>query len=137
MAESDAKESIRYPTNHVVGIVAKTSADAVLSELRSANFQDADLHVQQGIDDADRLAASSGHTGLMGAMLRIAERLGIREDELEEKHRYEEALREGDVVILVHAPTEDRKDLAGKILSSHGAHFINFLGRYTSERIKP
>jgi hypothetical protein len=137
MAGSDEKETIPYPTNHVVGIIARTSVEAVLSDLRSQNFTDADVHVQQGTEVADRLAASSGHSGILGAILRIADHLGIREDELEEKHRYEEALRDGDAVVLVYTPEEDRKDRAGKILNAHGAHFINFLGRYTSERIKP
>jgi hypothetical protein len=137
MARSDEKETIPYPTNHVVGIIASASVDSVLNDLRSANFQDSEVHVQQGTEVADQLAASSGHSGILGAILRIADHLGIREDELEEKHRYEEALREGNAVVLVYAPEEDRKDVAGKILNARGAHFINFLGRYTSERIKP
>jgi hypothetical protein len=133
----EAKESIKYPTNHVVGIIVAPAVEHALNELRSAGFRDSELHVQQGEETADRVAASSGHSGMLGAILRIADRLGIREDELEEKHTYEEALRAGDAVILVHAPTPERKDLAGDILKANGAHFINFLGRFTSERIKP
>jgi hypothetical protein len=130
-------ESIPYPTNHVVGIIARASADKLVAALHAAGFRDNEVQVQSGEETADQLAASSGHSGVLGAVLRIADRLGIREDELEEKHRYEDALREGDSVVLALAPTPERKEIAGQLMNDHGAHFINFLGRFTSERIKP
>jgi hypothetical protein len=48
---------------------------------------------------------------------------------------YEAALRDGDFVVSVAAGTDERKDVAARILLDHGAHFVNFLGRYTMAMI--
>jgi hypothetical protein len=128
---------VPYPTNHVVAIIPASAAPTALAELREKGFLESEIHDVHGTQMADDLAASSGHRGVVGAILRIADRLGIREDELEEKRVYEDALRSGDTVIMVHAPTEERKQIAAGLLTSHGAHFVNFMGRFTSERMKP
>jgi hypothetical protein len=51
------------------------------------------------------------------------------------KERYEEAIRDGRFVVLVLAPTDERKKVAGQILHDHGAHFVNFLGRFAIETL--
>jgi hypothetical protein len=38
--------------------------------------------------------------------------------------------------VSVLAPTEERKQLAARVLRDHGAHWVNFLGRFTIETLQ-
>ncbi|MFL5575137.1 MAG: hypothetical protein ACJ79S_04085, partial [Gemmatimonadaceae bacterium] len=89
--------------------------------------------VSSGQAAAEALEESPGRAGLTGLLVRIAERFGVADGEMAMKDRYEQALREGRFVVSVLAPTEERKDLAARILRDRGAHWINFLGRFTIE----
>jgi len=52
------------------------------------------------------------------------------------KDAYEQALREHHYVVAVLAPTDARKELASQLLASGGGRFINFLGKFSIERIR-
>jgi hypothetical protein len=132
-------EPIRYPVNHVVGILdtPKQVTSAVEALLRGG-FLDSEVEVDcGGPAAADRLRATTGRTGLLDAILRVAEALGVPHDETEVKHRYEQALRDGQFLVMVQALTDERKERAGQILREHGGHFINFLGRFAREELAP
>ena len=131
-----AAEPIRYPENHVLGVVdAPDQVSTVAAALADAGFRSSEISVVSGPAAADALHSSTGRTGLAHLAIRIAERIGIEDDEMETKEGYEQALRRGGFVVSVLAPTEERKDVAAKVLRDHGGHFIHFLGRRTIERI--
>ena len=91
-----------------------------------------------GVSDvvaAAGLDATSGRRGGQDWWIRVFQRLGLENAEIELKERYEQALRDGATAIAVLAPTEDRKDIAAKILAGCGAHFINYFGRLKVQRI--
>ena len=137
-AEVRDGEPMRYPEGHVVGIVdTPEAAGAALRTLSAGGFLPSEITVVCGVETADRVRQSSGRTGLVDAVLRLAEGLGILNNELEEKRRYEQALRAGGLVLLVLAPTEERKQRAAELLRAQGAHFVNYMGRFTSERLVP
>ncbi len=71
----------------------------------------------------------------MHFVIRIAERLGLSNDESEIKDRYEDALHAGNFVVSVYCPSDERKLLASRLLVEHDAHTVNFLGRFTIEII--
>ncbi len=131
-------EAVRYPENHVVGIVdTPEQAAAAFHALTDGGFLESEITLACGVEAADRLQASSGRSGLIGRVLQVADRLGVRDEELETKHEYEQALRDGSITFVVLAPTEERKQRAADILREHGGHFINFMGRYTIEQLAP
>ncbi len=134
-----AAEPIRYPVNHVVGVLdTPEQVTSAVEALLRGGFLDSEVEVDCGGQaSADRLRASTGRTGLLDAILRVTEALGVPHDETEVKHRYEQALRDGQFVVMVLALTDDRKERAGQILREHGGHFINFLGRFAREEIAP
>ncbi len=128
----------KYPANHVVGVVDTVQQVLELvPDLRSNGFADAEIHVHSGSAHADELEESTGRTGLAGVVIRIADALGIENDEMEVKSRYEQAMRDGHYVILVGASTEARKGRASEILAQHDAHTVTFHGRFTIEDIVP
>lgn len=129
-------ESARYPTNHVVAIVDE--ADQIMAasrELKEGGFLDSEIEVVCGPEAADVLHANTGHSGLAHLAIRLAQRIGVADDEMVMKDQYEQALRDGRFVVLVLAPSEERKTKAGQILREHGAHFVNFLGRFSIEAL--
>jgi len=133
-----AHESVRYPTNHVLGIVdTREDATALLSALEGSGFLTSETESRTGAQNADDLHASTGRTGIANLLLRFAERIGAADEELETKHRYEQAMRDNRFVVAVATPTEERKELASQLLRSHGAHTITFFGKHTIEYIVP
>jgi hypothetical protein len=135
-SESDARPAadVRYPTNHVLATVGTPEQLAsIVAALTGNGFLESEVGVGCGDEAAERLREATGRRGLPGLAIRLAERLGAADDEMMVKRRYEQALRDGQYVVSVHTPTEDRKQLAARILEEHGASFVNFLGRFTIE----
>lgn len=128
----------QYPTNHVLGVLdTPEQARAALATLESTGFSDADIGISCGPAAADALGATTGRKGLANVAIRIAERLNIRDDEMMLKDRYEDALRDGRIILSVPTPTEDKKEQAAEALKQHGGHFISYLKRFTFEMLEP
>jgi hypothetical protein len=133
-----AHESVRYPTNHVLGIVdTREDAAALVSALENNGFMASEIDSRTGVERADDLHASPGRTGIAGLLLRFAERIGAADEELETKHRFEQAMRDNHFVVAVATPTEERKERASQLFREHGAHTITFFGKHTLEYIVP
>ena len=132
--ETQRAQEPRYPTNHVVAVIdTEVPLAQAVESLTSGGFLDTEIQVACGNEMADRLKASAGRGGLTGVAIRVAQRLGLEDDEMSLKTRYEQALRDGSFVLLVAAPTADRKERAAELLRQHGAHSIHFLGRFLIE----
>lgn len=129
-----AAETVRYPTDHVVGVIDSTDqVRTTYRALTSSGFLESEVTVSSGQAAADALNENTGRSGLAHLAIRIAEQFGVGDDEMAVKKRYEEALRDGHFVIAVLAPTDERRELAASILRDQGAHTVNFLGRFAIE----
>lgn len=99
-----------YPTHHVVAVIdTQDQLSAALAALTSGGFLESEIHYGTGAESADELAASTGRSGLASLLIRLAEHLGLTDEEIETKHRYEQAMRDNTYVVSVSAPTEERK----------------------------
>jgi hypothetical protein len=128
--------SVAYHLNHVISIMpSEKEAITALEDLIAGGFMESEVTLTCGPEMADRIAASSGRSGLVGRVLQVVDRFGAGGEEMEARHQYEQALRDGHVNVLVLAPTEERKRRAADILRQHGGHFINFFGRLTIEQL--
>ena len=133
-----AHEAIRYPTNHVLAVLDNRAvANAAVAALQAGGFLDSEIQVGTGVAAADELDATTGRRGLADILIRLAERIGIANEEMETKNRYEQAMRENRFVLAVAAPTDERKDEATRILREHGAHTLAFFGKHTIEYLVP
>lgn len=127
---------VRYPTNSVIGVFdTLEQLDRAVASFTGGGFLASELHLATGNAAADAVHASVGRTGLAGLAARIATRLGIQDDEMEFKAHYEQAMRDGRYVLLVEAPTEDRKAQASELMRAGGAHSVSFHGRFSIEEI--
>jgi hypothetical protein len=132
------REPIRYPTNHVLAILdSRGLTTAAVTALEAGGFLDSEIQVGTGAAAADELEATTGRRGLASMLIRLAERIGATDEEMETKNRYEQAMREHRFVLAVAAPTAERKEEATRILREHGAHTMAFFGRHTIEYIVP
>lgn len=130
-------DPVRYPTDHVVAILdAPEQISAAVSALTGGGFLESEIEVISGKAAAKKLEENTGRTGLSHLAIRIAERLGVANYEMQVKDRYEEALRAGKFVLTVLAKTEERKDQAARILVELKAQFINIMGRFTIETVR-
>jgi hypothetical protein len=137
-ASDQPPERIRYPLNHMVGIInTDTEAARAVKALRAGGFLDSEVHVAAGQAEADALHAQTGRGGLADLAIRFAELLGVSDDEMETKALYEQAMRDGRFVFVIDAPSDDRRNQAAKILREHGAHTVNYMGRLARTEIVP
>jgi hypothetical protein len=128
--------SVQYHENHVIGILdTPEAAEAAVRALTGGGFLESEVTVTCGVERADLLRGSTGRSGLIGRVLQVVDRFGGGGEEMDARHQYEQALRDGHLNVLVLAPTEERKRLAADILRQHGGHFINFFGRLTVEKL--
>lgn len=136
-ADSDGEKSVRYPKNNVVAVIDSLDELVELVEsLTSSGFLKSEIQAVHGQAAAEKLRASTGRTGLAGLAMRLIASIGMPNDETAMKDRYAQALANGRIVVLVEAPTDERKELAAKLLREHGGKFVNFLGRYTIEPLR-
>ena len=133
------RDRVAYPRNQVVGIIdSAEDARGILLSLRHGRFLDGEIHLVAGDDAAEALHASTGHVGLTQWLIRAATWLGVRDDEMKLKDRYELALRNGALIVAIELPTHTRRELAVEILARHGAHTVNYFGRFMQiEYAKP
>ena len=128
--------SIHYPTNAVVGVLdTAEQLDGAVAALGNGGFWTSEIEVAAGEEAAEAVRATTGRTGFIGLVLRFAQWLGVRDDELEHKAHYEHELREGHFVVVVQTPSERRKERAAKLLRTWGAHSLSYHGRYTIEEL--
>lgn len=133
-----AGEPIQYPVNRVLGVIdSAEQLTSAVDALTNGGFLASEVEIRCGAAAAERLDKSTGRGGLAGLAIRIAERLGVANEEMESKEQYERALHDGRFVLSVAAPTDERKAVASQILHECGATLVRFFGRYTIERMAP
>jgi hypothetical protein len=126
-----------YPEHALLGVLDTPEQVKCALDALSGPFLETEIEFLCGEAQADRLRTTTGRTGLLDKALRVVQSLGMWNDELEVKAQYEKALRDGHIVVLVEAQSDDRKQLAVEALKGCGGHFINYFGKFTRERIAP
>jgi hypothetical protein len=137
-AGEQAADRAGYSANHVLGVVDTEEAAArAVEALAAGGFLDSEIHVAAGQAEADAMHARTGRAEPADSASRVAARLRGPHDEMEVKARYEQALRDGHLLVLVEAPSEARRDRAAHILREHGAYTMNYMGRFGRAELSP
>jgi hypothetical protein len=124
-----------YPTDKIFGVVDDpTAAKEAVDALKKAGFADDDIHMLAGEEDAARVDVSGKQHGLVAELVRFLQKAGDYESR--DIRIYQQELKEGHAVIATTAPKQADRDKALEVFFSFGAHFINFYGRTSSERLK-
>jgi len=119
------------PTYHVVGLLTdKPQIPAISAELQSAGVDVAAVEILCGEQGARILDAGGRYHGLRGRVVRTLQRLGYDETTLD---IYDEALKDGDLLLHVPARPEDSRRIAA-LLQRHQVHDVGYFGPGTFEQ---
>ena len=119
------------PVYHVVGLLTeKSEIPAISGELASAGVDVAGVEILCGERGAAILDEHGRYHGLRGRVVRAFQSLGYDQQTLE---RFDEALREGDVLLHVPARPADRYRI-GALLQRHQVHDVGYFGPGTFEQ---
>jgi hypothetical protein len=119
------------PTYHVVGLLTeKSEIPAISRELASAGVDVGAVEILCGERGAAILDEHGRYHGLRGRIVRAFQRLGYDETTLE---IYDEALRDGDLLLHVPARPADRQRIAA-LLQRHQVHDVGYFGPGTFEQ---
>jgi len=107
------------------------AAEHAKHDLRAAGFAPDAIGVQYGT----RAAEQTVHSTDFDPFPHLARLLHVHSIAHEQAVGYEQALRQGQRVIAVHAPKAEARALG--IMEAHNAHDVNFYGTWTIETLKP
>jgi predicted SnoaL-like aldol condensation-catalyzing enzyme len=129
-------EFIPYPTHRVVGTIQDPKdAQAAIEALLRAGFAPQDVEVLHGEEDLRRLDPTGAEHGFLAQVQRTLIRLAGPVEEWAHLRRHVDDVRAGRFVVMVLAKERDKRDVAADILSSHGAEFIGFYGRWAYQSL--
>ena len=97
------------PNNHVVAVLHdRAAADRAVQALMASGFLQSETYLTAGEAAADALRVNTGQSGLVNWAIKLAERIEVQDD-MEVKALYQQAMREGRVLLGVAAPTDERQ----------------------------
>ena len=130
-----ATRFIGYPTDRLLAVFRDTvGAAGAAAELMTAGLRAADVTVLRGDEGADRLDGTGATNGLVARLRRTVSFTLM--DQLPDMAMYERAVRDGGAVLMVRVRGEQRKAVVIDALRRHGAHFINYYGRFATEEVQ-
>jgi hypothetical protein len=135
MPSRSTKRFIGYPTGALMAVLpdAESAAEAAAA-LRADGIPDRNITILRGQEGADRLDGTGAVNGVMARLRRLVSFTLM--DQLVDMALYEQAVREGQVVVMAKPRNGARKAAAIAILREHGGHFINYYGRFATEEVE-
>ena len=134
MPRTRTRRFIGYPAGSLLAVLPDPgSAATAAAALRAAGVADRDITILRGPEGADRLDGTGAVNGVVARLRRLVSFTLM--DQLVDMALYEQAVREGQAVLMVRRRDEGRKAAAIAVLRQHGGHFINDYGRFATEEI--
>lgn len=124
---------ITYPTSRLLGVIDRPEdAPEAVQALLAARAADA-VDLLAGEDGRDRLGRLGPPPGPFSRVVRAFQFMTM--DQTPDFLVYERALLDGRAVIAVRVKDRERMRTAADLLTRHGAHFLNYFGRYMTEEV--
>jgi ketosteroid isomerase-like protein len=125
------EDFIPYPSDRVVGTIGEPKdARAAIEALLRAGFSRGEIDVVHGEGGLDRLDSTGAEHGFLARVQRTLIRTAGPVEEYKHLTRHIDDVRAGRFVVMVLAKQPAQRRIAAEILSSHGAEFIGFYGRW-------
>jgi hypothetical protein len=130
----DPGRAIGYPTNRLLAVLDDPAdAAAAAADLLASDISTGDLEILRGDEGADRMDSMGEGSGWLGRLRRAFDFALM--DQLVDFAWYEWALRDGRAVVMVHVHGDAPQATVRTILKRHGAHFMNYYGRFATEEL--
>ncbi|HET8786201.1 MAG TPA: hypothetical protein VFM38_11235 [Candidatus Limnocylindrales bacterium] len=125
---------IGYPTDSLLAVLRDAEAAArAAAALKAAGIPDRDITILRGDEGASRFDPTGAVHGLFARLRRIVSFTVM--DQLPDMAWYDAAIRSGQTVLMVRIRGDEPKAEAIRILREHGAHFVNYYGRFATEEV--
>jgi hypothetical protein len=125
---------ITYPTNRLLGVIdAPEDAIRAVDALVEAAFDPAGIVLLMGEEGRGRLGRLGHHPNAFSRVVRLLQFTLM--DQTPDFLVYEHAILDGRAVVAVHAANRDGMLEASAVLQQHGAHFLNYFGRLSTEEV--
>jgi hypothetical protein len=122
-----------YPTHQLLAVIDDpAAAEASARALTDAAFE---VTLLRGPDAVAAFRGTGRARGPWTRFVRIFKFMSM--DQMPDFVTYEAALREGRAVISVRIRGHATLETARGILLEHGAHFLNWFGRFSTEEVAP
>jgi hypothetical protein len=135
MTTRQTRRFIGYPTDSLVAVLPDVAAAATAAKaLRAVGIPDRDVTILRGPEGADRLDGTGAANGIIPRLRRLVSFTVM--DQLVDMALYERAVRDGQVALMARVRGDDGKAASIAALRAHGAHFINYYGRFATEEVE-
>jgi hypothetical protein len=125
---------ITYPTNRLLGVLdTPATAEPLVGHLADAGFAGDAVDILVGEAGRDRLAQLGARPSPLSRIVRVFQFMSM--DQTPDFLVYERALLDGRAVVAVRAAGRDAMLPASDVLQRHGAHFLNWFGRFMTEEL--
>lgn len=108
------------------------SMKLAIRELKDNGFAPDDIRSFVGQEGIEQMDFDGSVNGSMAELLRSLQRLGPDRTYLE---RYEKFMKDGDSLLMVRAPKEERKQVAADIMRKHSPHRVTYFGMLVIEEV--
>ena len=124
-----------YPSNRIVAMIdSKLNADAVVSDLIFAGFNDKLIDESVGKDGMDFLDPDGTKHGFITKMIRKWQYVAQGE-ELKYLNRARDHLKNGHAIVSVPVSSKDTRLMASDIMHSHHATDVRYYGQFYVENL--
>jgi hypothetical protein len=125
---------IGYPTDSLLAVLPDPQrAASAAAALKTAGIPDRDITILRGDEGASRFDPTGAVHGLITRLRRIVSFAVM--DQLPDMAFYDAAIRSGQAVVMARLRGDERKAEAIRVVRDHGAHFVNYYGRFATEEI--
>jgi|SoiMethySBSTD1v2_1073268.scaffolds.fasta_scaffold638692_2 hypothetical protein len=129
-----ASRFIGYPTDSLLAVLPDPErAAASAAAVKAVGIADKDITIMRGDEGASRFDPTGAVHGLFARIRRIVSFTVM--DQLPDMAWYDAAIRTGQAVVMVRIRGDETKADAVRVLREHGAHFVNYYGRFATEEI--
>jgi hypothetical protein len=127
------RRMITYPTNRLLGVIDRPEDAPVAVQALLAAGEVAAVDLLAGDEGRERLGRLGSPPGPLSRIVRAFQFLTM--DQTPDFLVYERALLDGRAVVAVRVGDRERMLEAARVLEHHGAHFLNYFGRYMTEEV--
>jgi hypothetical protein len=125
---------IKYPRGHLYAVIDGPGAGArAVAALVAAGIDPNRIEILRGDTAADAFDGTGTRHGALARVRRTVEFTLM--DQMPDFAWYEAAIREGRTVVSVRTNDGSVARQAADVLIDHGAHFVNYFGRFATEEM--
>ena len=131
--QSGANEFVAFPLHSLVAVFhSADELNVALGELKEEGFAPDEMRSFVGEEGMREMDFTGTAHGPFAELLRYLQHIGPDRTYLE---RYEKYMRDGDGILMVHAPQEQNKQTASEIMRKHSAHRVTYFGMLVIEEV--